>query len=607
MNSVTIKVHDKSKQLRFGETLTTGSRYAVQVEGGAATCGVDAALILSTPGGLQVAVATLANGAGTLNLNCDAALKLEQTVPFGSVLALDAVLRCFDAGEEQNVGVGQCQVVAAHRGRENPDTGTVVYYKGAKGDPFTWDDLTEEQKDALADRAAGRAFRRRTVIVQDLPDAATADKTAFYLVPKASAQAGNVYDEYIVTEPTVDVFKWEKVGDTEIDLSGYVPASRKVAGKALTSDITIIPSDIGAAAAADAKLTPVYSQTPTFSAWTYEGLPEGTTISLDYGETEGSWIPDVESDYWAYFGDGVYSPDGANALSLTIGLWHYPDSTSVTATRTRTDVIGYLLGSQVDKLLASEAEVEALRQGKQDKLTFDEAPARLSNGPVKSKGIWSAIWGTLTALPTGFTSLYDWCVSQLAGKLSLAGGAMDGPISCIQVAADNNRKIHLARIGLAQQGVARKGAGNLGVTIGLQDGTNRECSLYIDDDGKVYINTPTGYVEVPNATAGGILALVSQIPPGASVDPLMDGSASVGSATAWARSDHVHPKDTSKQDVISDLETIRTGASAGATAIQKVSGATAGNLASLTAAGGVQDAGYHFEVRNGIPCIVQYT
>lgn len=154
MNSVAIKVYDKSKQLRFGETLTTGSRYAVQVEGGAATCGADAALILSTSHGLQVAVATLANGVGTLDLNCDAILKLEATVPFGTTLVLNAVLRCFDAGEEQNVGVGQCQVVAAWQGTENPDTGTVVYYKGAKGDPFTWNDLTEGQKDELAQLAA---------------------------------------------------------------------------------------------------------------------------------------------------------------------------------------------------------------------------------------------------------------------------------------------------------------------------------------------------------------------------------------------------------------------------------------------------------------------
>ena len=35
--------------------------------------------------------------------------------------------------------------------------------------------------------------------------------------------------------------------------------------------------------------------------------------------------------------------------------------------------------------------------------------------------------------------------------------------------------------------------------------------------------------------------------------------------------------------------------------------ATAGNLAALDANGNPTDAGYHFEVRNGIPCIVQYT
>ena len=164
MNSVAIKVYDKSKQLRFGETLPTGSRYAVQVEGGAATCGADAALILSTSHGLQVAVATLANGVGTLDLNCDAILKLEATVPFGTMLVLNAVLRCFDTGEEQNVGVGQCQVVAAWQGTENPDTGTVVYYKGAKGDPLTWDDLTEGQKDELAELAAERVPDASTLL-----------------------------------------------------------------------------------------------------------------------------------------------------------------------------------------------------------------------------------------------------------------------------------------------------------------------------------------------------------------------------------------------------------------------------------------------------------
>lgn len=53
--------------------------------------------------------------------------------------------------------------------------------------------------------------------------------------------------------------------------------------------------------------------------------------------------------------------------------------------------------------------------------------------------------------------------------------------------------------------------------------------------------------------------------------PLMDGVAQVGTENAYARGDHRHPSDTSKQDVIADLATIRSGAAAGATAYQKPS------------------------------------
>lgn len=67
----------------------------------------------------------------------------------------------------------------------------------------------------------------------------------------------------------------------------------------------------------------------------------------------------------------------------------------------------------------------------------------------------------------------------------------------------------------------------------------------------------------------------SDIPEGAAAStttPLMDGTASVGSETAFARGDHRHPSDTNKQDTISDLATIRSGAGLGATAYQKPSG-----------------------------------
>ena len=50
---------------------------------------------------------------------------------------------------------------------------------------------------------------------------------------------------------------------------------------------------------------------------------------------------------------------------------------------------------------------------------LDNTVTRTSGNGVKSSGIWSAIWGALTAVP-GFSSLYDWCVAQLAGKASTA-------------------------------------------------------------------------------------------------------------------------------------------------------------------------------------------
>ena len=55
---------------------------------------------------------------------------------------------------------------------------------------------------------------------------------------------------------------------------------------------------------------------------------------------------------------------------------------------------------------------------------LDDAVTRTSGNGVKSSGIWSAIWGALTALPTDFTSLYDWVVSQLAGKASTADATL---------------------------------------------------------------------------------------------------------------------------------------------------------------------------------------
>lgn len=86
-------------------------------------------------------------------------------------------------------------------------------------------------------------------------------------------------------------------------------------------------------------------------------------------------------------------------------------------------------------------------------------------------------------------------------------------------------------------------------------------------------------VTVPNKTSqltndSGFITS-EDVPEGAaasSTTPKMDGTAAVGTETAFARGDHRHPTDTTRQAVIDDLETIRTGAGKGATAYQKPSG-----------------------------------
>lgn len=63
-------------------------------------------------------------------------------------------------------------------------------------------------------------------------------------------------------------------------------------------------------------------------------------------------------------------------------------------------------------------------------------------------------------------------------------------------------------------------------------------------------------------SAGGIARYVSSHTPSASSSsPAMDGKASAGSSSAYARGDHVHPKDTSKAN--SDLSNVSDGAIAG--------------------------------------------
>jgi hypothetical protein len=128
-------------------------------------------------------------------------------------------------------------------------------------------------------------------------------------------------------------------------------------------------SDARFATKSDATLTPIYSDTPTFSEWApnvldaenvvVTGLPWYQPQDDEHTESYGWYLPTSHQDLRL----GV---DDKDAVSLSFNAQVDDWYLNYTATRTRTDILGYQLGSQEDKPLASEAEAEELRTGKLD-------------------------------------------------------------------------------------------------------------------------------------------------------------------------------------------------------------------------------------------------
>lgn len=77
-------------------------------------------------------------------------------------------------------------------------------------------------------------------VVSALPSTNIDDHT-IYFAPN-SGDNNNIYDEWMYINES-----WEKLGTTEVDLSGYVQTSRTINGHALSSDIILDASDVGAA------------------------------------------------------------------------------------------------------------------------------------------------------------------------------------------------------------------------------------------------------------------------------------------------------------------------------------------------------------------------
>ncbi len=256
--------------------------------------------------------------------------------------------------------------------------------------------------------------------------------------------------------------------------------------------------------------------------------------------------------------------------------------------------------------------------GKQDTLTFDNAPTTGSNNPVKSGGIWSAIWGALSAIPTGFSSLYDWCVSQLAPKaarteLFPTWRANVGYLANDLVVHDNA----IYRSTSTQSPAAEWDPAKWALATGAE--VLAILRNYAAQSNKPQIN---GVSLSSNKTGAdlGVLDLAGGT---------MTGDIALGFQNVLGRMSWIEWADTipgNKLRMFGAWESPNNGMSlflqggtannAYATIILRPQGgnlayaaspATAGNLAALDADGNPTDVGYRFEVRNGIPYIIETT
>ena len=275
------------------------------------------------------------------------------------------------------------------------------------------DKATTYTKSEVDAKVAGvQTFQK--LVVNELPSAEAADYKTIYLVPRAGSETPDLCDEYTVVGD-VGARRWEKIGGgTAVDITldnAVTNASAhgvKSSGiwSAIWGALTAVPGFsslydwcvaqlAGKASTADATLTPIYSDTPTFSEWAISPSGKFDRVTLD---TANGWLLSFDEYYIQTYN---YDPNATSVSAEDI------DGTVYTATRTRTDIIGYTLGSQTDKPLqpkgdyapATNIAKSALAQNVQASLDKADTALQKTGGTMTGDLVFSIAtrgieWGT---------------------------------------------------------------------------------------------------------------------------------------------------------------------------------------------------------------------
>lgn len=266
----TLTLPDNNTTYTFSSTATSGANFKVTPSGGSAqTVYID---------GLGSAAFKADTYFATAGAVANIEASLEGAVEAG-IAELDATITGMAAGKTlatltqkdgkiaatfQDIEIAQSQVSGlgtalsgkqdnlAFEGVYNASTNKVATKSYVDGEIAKIDQFKYIVSTSAATTPAGVVWYNGATKVTGTLVASASTEYTIYLVPckHSAAQEQDGYDEYL-TVKSGSAYSWEILGNTrDIDLSGYVPTSRKVNNKALTGDITLSASDVGVTEAA---------------------------------------------------------------------------------------------------------------------------------------------------------------------------------------------------------------------------------------------------------------------------------------------------------------------------------------------------------------------
>ena len=238
--------------------------------------------------------------------------------------------------------------------------------------------IRTEKNERDGDVAALRALiaavdGMKRVIADSLPDPGEEYADKIYMIPSSNPGERNVKDEFMCFYTSSEGWQWEQIGSTAIDI--------------------------------DAKQDKLYTQGEQ-SVWSFSTESTGSEIEA-FMAAAGNYSVSES----AVGGGWMYSVTGYDTSVYYVAI--------VVRTQKSTTVDFYVF-DQTETELYGQIRATYAAVPTNIPAQVDTTPVHDSGRLVTSGGTWSAIWGTLSAIPHALTSVYHWAKSCFASPAAIA-------------------------------------------------------------------------------------------------------------------------------------------------------------------------------------------